>query len=300
MFDSKNIQQLDLNLLKVFECMYQQQNMTQAAKSLHLSPSAVSHAIKRLRLSLNDPLFVRQGQKMLPTSACERIAPQLIDTLIRLRQILQQCGEFEPSISQQTFKIAIHDTFEALFLPKLLTSMQTEMPQVNLVSSRLKREETSRQLASGEIDIVIDVALSKSAPINHFKLSSGAFCILINSNHPLVNCLNKQNYINAQHVAVSTRATGKVIEDITFLQQGITREVKVRCQNYQTAKLLIKQSNMLLTLPIMMAEQLCDDTVIMLPLPIPLPLIESHLYWHENSNEDDAMVWLREKVKAIF
>ena len=300
MIDSKNIQQLDLNLLKIFECMYQQKNMTQTAKTLHLSPSAISHAIKRLRQNLNDPLFVRQGQKMLPTAACQRIAPQLIDTLIRLRQILQQCGEFNPLTSEQTFKIAIHDTFEALFLPQFLSSMQSDMPQVSLISSRLDRDETSRQLASGEIDIAIDVALSKSDPIKHFKISSSPFCVLINRENPLINSLNKQSYIKAEHVAVSSRATGKVIEDIAFLQQGITRKIKIRCQTYQTAKLLLEESNMLLTLPNMMAEQLCDDKMVMLPMPISLPPIESHCYWHENTDKDDAMIWLREKIKTLL
>lgn len=300
MIDSKNIQQLDLNLLKVFECMYQQQNMTQTAKALHLSPSAVSHSIKRLRNSLNDPLFVRQGQKMLPTAACQRIAPQLIDTLIRLRQILQQCGEFNPLTSQQTFKIAINDTFEALFLPQLILNMQADMPQASLISSRLNRDETSRQLASGEIDLAIDVALSKSDPIKHFQVSSSPFCVLINRNNPLLSCLDKQKYIDAEHVAVSSRSTGKVVEDITFLQQGITRKIKIRCQTYQTAKLLLQESNMLLTLPIMMAKQLCDSKMVMLPIPLTLPPIKSHLYWHENTNEDDAMIWLREKAKTIF
>ncbi|WP_351125611.1 LysR family transcriptional regulator, partial [Shewanella sp. T24-MNA-CIBAN-0130] len=76
--------------------LYSEQNMTLASKSLFITPSAVSHAIKRLRLVLNDPLFVRQGLQMQPTAACQRMAPQLISALNRIRQILQQCGEFDP------------------------------------------------------------------------------------------------------------------------------------------------------------------------------------------------------------
>ena len=95
MIEANKIQQLDFNLLKVFESLYLERNMTTVANILFISPSAVSHAIKRLRLVLNDQLFVRQGQQMQPTPLCQNIAPQLIETLGKLRQILQTCGDFE-------------------------------------------------------------------------------------------------------------------------------------------------------------------------------------------------------------
>ena len=92
--DIKHIQQLDLNLLKVFQALYQEQNMTRAADVLHLTPSAVSHAMKRLRETLGDPLFKRSQNKMMPTPACQRMAPLIIDNLARLQQILQQVSLF--------------------------------------------------------------------------------------------------------------------------------------------------------------------------------------------------------------
>jgi len=61
--------------------------MTRAAEVLHLTPSAVSHAMKRLREALGDPLFKRSQNKMMPTPACQRMAPLIIDNLARLQQI---------------------------------------------------------------------------------------------------------------------------------------------------------------------------------------------------------------------
>jgi len=68
--DKRTFHQIDLNLLKVFESLYLEQNMTKTAAALHITPSAVSHAVKRLRELLQDPLFVRQGSSMQPTPAC--------------------------------------------------------------------------------------------------------------------------------------------------------------------------------------------------------------------------------------
>ena len=79
MTDNKRIHQLDLNLLKVFKTLYAEQNMTRTADLLHLTPSAVSHAVKRLRFALGDELFVRSQNKMVPTPACQRIAPAIIE-----------------------------------------------------------------------------------------------------------------------------------------------------------------------------------------------------------------------------
>lgn len=66
---------IDLNLLRVFEAVYREQHVTRAAASLSLTPSAVSHAIHRLRIRLNDQLFVRDGKRMVPTPQCLLMAP---------------------------------------------------------------------------------------------------------------------------------------------------------------------------------------------------------------------------------
>ena len=78
----------------MYESIYQEQNMSRAADVLHITPPAVSHALKRLREYLCDPLFQRSNNRMLPRPACQRMAPQIIDNLTRLRQILQYWGEF--------------------------------------------------------------------------------------------------------------------------------------------------------------------------------------------------------------
>ncbi|WP_440877118.1 LysR family transcriptional regulator [Thalassotalea sp. PLHSN55] len=300
MITAKNIQQLDFNLLKVFECLYLERNMSLAAKVLFISPSAVSHAIKRLRLVLGDELFVRQGQLMQPTPACQRMAPQLLDTLEKLRQILQTCGDFNLAETTQTFKFAIHDALEPIVIPKIHKLLAAQAPYAKAVSGKIVREDMSRQLATNVIDVAIDVALPLKKPINHFKLSSDHFCILMSSQNALADHLDKTSYLRAQHIAVSNRTTGIVVEDLALLQQGINREVSIRCQGYQAAKEVVKNSDLLLTLPSLIAEQLRDDGLVVVPLPFNLPKIATHLYWHQNTEQDDALIWFREALKQMF
>jgi DNA-binding transcriptional LysR family regulator len=300
MIEAKNIQQLDFNLLKVFECLYQEKNMSVAAKILFISPSAVSHAIKRLRLALNDELFVRQGQLMQPTPACQRMAPQLLDTLDKLRQILQACGDFDLSSTTQTFRLATHDALEPIILPKIQQCLAQHTPYAKLTSSKLIREDMSRLLSTNQIDIAIDVALPHKSPINHCNLSSDHFCVLVSKTNPLALRLDKQAYLSAKHVAVSNRASGSVVEDLALLQQGINREVNIRCQSYQAAKEVVKTSNYILTLPSLIAKQLIDTDTVMSLMPLNLPKVETHLYWHQNTEQDDALKWLRSTIQSIF
>jgi len=300
MIEAKHIQQLDFNLLKVFECLYQERNMSVAAKQLFISPSAVSHAIKRLRLALNDELFIRQGQLMQPTPACQRMAPQLLETLSKLRQILQACGDFDLTQTSQTFRVATHDALEPLILPKIQALLAIHTPQASFTSSKLIREDMQRQLATNQIDMAIDVALPLKSPINHLKLSSDHFCLLLAKQKHTKGEMTQSQYLAAKHIAVSNRSSGAVVEDYALLHQGINREVNIRCQSYQAAKEVVKSSNYVLTLPSLIAQKLVDEHLIIQPMPFDLPLIETHLYWHKNTEEDDALKWLREKIQEIF
>ncbi|MFD2165282.1 LysR substrate-binding domain-containing protein [Thalassotalea euphylliae] len=295
---SKDIQKLDFNLLKIFESLYVERNMSATARALFITPSAVSHAVKRLRNTLNDPLFVRQGQQMKPTPACERMAPQLIDTLTRLKQILQQCGEFSPETTEQTFKIAIHDALEPLIIPVLVNQIAPLVPKANLTSVALNRELLARQLSSGEVDLAIDIARPMKSPIQHSKLSQDDFCVLASSTH--VEAISRRQYLASQHIVVSSRPSGRVIEDFALLQQGINRDIRIRCQSYQAAVDIVEQSALLLTLPKLIASKYLSERTVMFSLPVSIPASETHLYWHEHTVENEALSWMRSQITSVL
>ncbi len=295
MADHKKIQQLDLNLLKVFEALYAEQNMTRAAQSLFITPSAVSHAIKRLRGTLDDLLFERKGQLMLPTPKCERMAPRLIETLHQLQHILQQCGEFDPQETTQSFSIAVPTSLESLFVPKIYFKIAPLIPKATVSFINLKRDHISRQLAFGEVDVAIDVSRPVKAPVLHRKLSGDPLVVLAsNAFHP--QKLTQQAYLDGDHVTVSNRPVGRVLEDFGLLEKGLNRNIKMRCQNYQTASDIVASTNLLLTLPSVYAARLINPETHILPVPFEIPTIETHLYWHETNGRDEAMMWLREQI----
>lgn len=320
---ARQFQQLDLNLLKVFEALYIEQNMTAVAQTLHITPSAVSHAVKRLRSALHasyssrqatgfvadkskqDPLFVRKGQQMQPTVLCQRIAPKLIANLQQMRTILQQGGQFDPLTTEQTFTIAIPNALESLFIPALYQQLAPKLPHAQFACINLQREHIARQLATREVDLAIDVARAIESPIMHKKLSSDPLVVLCRSaSGSGRQALQLADYLEAKHVVVSHRPIGRVLEDFALLQQGHNRRVSLRCQNYQTARDIVVQSDMLLTLPSLLARNLITpdyaDTLTCHPLPVDIAEIETHIYWHDTAGEDEAMRWLREQIQQLF
>jgi DNA-binding transcriptional LysR family regulator len=228
------------------------------------------------------------------------MAPVLLELLEKLRQVLQACGDFDLATTAQTFKVAMHDAIEPIVLPKLQLIVAEQTPNASLASIKLNRDDMHRQLANHQIDMAIDIARPIKKPINHAVLSSDHFCVLMKKDHPLKNKLNIDTYLLAKHAAVSNRATGTVIEDIALLQLSFNREVVIRCQTYFAAKEVIKNSPFLLTLPFMVASQLLDETLIARPVPTTMPAIYQHLYWHQNTDKDDALMWLRNIIKTIF
>jgi len=270
--------------------------MTRTAEVLHLTPSAVSHAMKRLRHALEDPLFQRSQNKMLPTAACQRMAPLIIDNLTRLQQILRQWGEFEPLSSEHVFRIGMHDALEPTILPKLSEILSRSAPNVGFASIKVERNNLSRELSSGHIDVALDISMSIKPPVRQYKLWSSSFAVLMRKDHPLRKSLDKASYMSCQHISVSNRPQGMTMEDTFFQQLGLERDTSIRCQNYFAAGKVLKSSNQLLTVTKLMADQLLDDDLCIADVPYALPSFSTSIYWHEHTEQDAALAWLRSRL----
>ncbi|HFD3972449.1 TPA: LysR family transcriptional regulator, partial [Klebsiella quasipneumoniae subsp. similipneumoniae] len=83
-----DLKKFDLNLLVIFECIYQHLSISKAAATLFITPSAVSQSLQRLRQQLNDPLFVRVGKGMTPTTASVNLHYHLQQNLEQLEKTI--------------------------------------------------------------------------------------------------------------------------------------------------------------------------------------------------------------------
>lgn len=296
-----NLGKLDLNLFLVFDTIYHEGSLTQAAVKLNLSQPAVSHALGRLREHLGDALFTRQARRMVPTPYARALAPAVRSALHSLQAGLQGPQAFAPEQAERSFVVGMSDVMEALALPALMADLQTNAPGVTLHSIRVERHEMAAALRSGRVDLVADVALPCEPDILNTRLMLDRLVVVARDDHPALDDapLSLSTYLGATHVLVSARRKGLGIEDFELSRLGLRRRIGLRCRHYFAACCVVSRTDLLLTVPEQYArlsqphfEHQWHD------FPVSQPQLDAHLYWHASADADPTNVWLRERVIA--
>lgn len=312
---SKNpLAQLDLNLLRLFIYIFELKNLTHTAEALHLSQSAISHALGRLRQALGDELFYREKGELHPTLYAKRLYPTVKQSFENLEQIFQtnhvlsdnELGEMAQQ-SFATLTIAMHDEIELIVFNKLVSQIHQVLPNCQITSSRLNRSALAHELKVGQLDFAIDVARVVDSEIVHQPLLRDEFVLVLyapNFAAELANepTITQAQYFASQHITVSSRRLGLSIEDSLLSKAGWQRQSKIRCQHYATAFQLLKQDKLLLTLPRQLATTFLPPAQgwQILDLPIALTHIELHGYWHQQQQVDPLYGWLRQQIFSAF
>lgn len=289
------LSRLDLNLLRVFDCVYRERHLGRAAAGLHLSQPAVSHALARLRRQLDDPLFRRQGRLLAPTPRAEQLAPRLSEALASLEAILRPERGFDPARELRRVRLAMADEMELMLLPPLLKQLRRVAPEALLSSVRIERSELKTDLAAGRLDLAVDLAQPLQG-LRHAPLFEDRYCIA--SARP--QRISAAQYRKAAHVAVSSRRSGPAMEEFELGRLGVERRVLLRCQSHEAAGRAVADSELLLTLPRTQGQWLRERFGLhLLPLPLRLPAVQGHLYWHPAYEDEPANRWLREQLLSL-
>jgi DNA-binding transcriptional LysR family regulator len=298
-----DIRKLDLNLLVVLEAIHAEGNLTRAARRLHLSQPALSHALARLRETLDDPLFLRQGNRMVPTARTQRLIGPLHEALGLITESIQEGARFDAARSRQEFRLGLRDVFEATALPRLFTQLATEAPGVRIASVRAERRELETDLVNGRLDVALDVLLPLSPDIRREPISQDRFVIVARKGHPGLRRgkITLDRYLTATHLLVSSRRRGAGFEDQELARLGHERHIVMRCQHYFAACRVAEGTDHLLTMPAqyaVLANKGLDTQLV--EMPVVIPALDVYLYWHESRDNDPANRWLREKVTAVL
>jgi DNA-binding transcriptional LysR family regulator len=291
---------IDLNLFRVLDAIYTHGGVSAAARVLHLTQPAVTHALRRLRDHLGDPLFVRQGNRLLPTDKVRAMMPSVQAHLKGLLASTHTQPIFDPSQLQMEFVIGFRDILESIALPRLMASIGTEAPGVRVVSRRVAADDVERDLGTGALDLAVDRPLRAGERISHRRLLVETLAVVMRRDHPLAHQLRRSDYLAAQHVTVSPLGESSAL-DTLLGQNGMFREVRMVAQHYFSACEIAAASDLLLTVPKAYADHLAALLPIALqPLPVRIRAIPILAYWHDSKEDDQAHRWFRERlVKSI-
>jgi DNA-binding transcriptional LysR family regulator len=302
-----HLSQVDLNLFVVLEAIYREGNLTRAGQQLNLTQPAISHALKRLRDLLQDPLFVRQGPHMVPTPFTRNMIEQVRQALQILEANLSQSRNFVPEHTRRNFHLAMWEYVEALVLPSLLRRLMRAAPGMSITTSRVKRRDLETELASGSVDLAVDIPMTMSDRIRHKWLLKEPFVVIARHGHPAIaGELDLDTYLGQRHIQVSSRRYGPSLIDIELNRSGLRRQIFLRSQHNHAACMVVSNTDMLLTLPERHAQLLntglgnTGPINRVHPFPLQAPRLEAHLYWHESVENDPANRWLREEIENVL
>jgi DNA-binding transcriptional LysR family regulator len=290
-----NLSKVDLNLFIVFDAIYTEANLTRAGQIVGITQPAVSNALSRLRETFNDPLFVRTAQGMVPTPMAQNIIGPVRNALQLLRVSVQESRIFNPLQANKTFRISMTDLIEAVILPPLFQRLWRQAPAVQIESFLAKRRETTKELAAGRIDFAVDAPLNTDPQVRHVKLLEDRYVCAMRKGHPLAkDKISLDDYLSLTHIHISSRRSGLGLVDLALGKMGIQRKIALRSQHYLMASQVMQQTDMAMTVPESFAHRHGLHAV---DLPVnDVPAQETHLYWHESTDQDPANRWMREQL----
>jgi len=304
---SMNFRQFDLNLLKVFDAVMAERNLTRAADRLAMTQPAVSHALKRLREMLGEELFVRQAFGVRPTLKAETLWPEVRSALAGLEQLLA-FDEYRASEQEHVFRIAMADATAALLLPGLVAQFEELRALANVQVLPLTTRDPRSLLEQGEADIAVGYFPAAAATLRgqgtqaailQQRLYDSEYVCVMRKDHPLAaeGALTLDAFCSAQHLLVSFsgRPFGFVDEALAALQRG--RRIMLTVNQFFTAGRIVAGSGLLTVLPRAFLEVTgYQSELVARPLPLVVGRIQVDMLWHLRSEGRRADGWLRERI----
>jgi DNA-binding transcriptional LysR family regulator len=297
---------LDLNLLRVFDAIMTEQNLTRAASRLAMTQPAVSNALRRLRDALNDELLIRTAHGVKPTPRAEALWPAIRHALSELEEAIAPEQNFDISNAQTTFRMAMADATATLWLPALVRSIEREAPNLTIRMVPLTTREPRPMLLRGDIELAVgffpgvttQLAAGQGvsvSPIRHEQLYAGSYACVMRKNHPLADKeLTVDAYCSAKHLLVSFSGRANGLVDEALARVGRERRIMITVNQFFTAGRVVATSDLLTVLPRhLIASTGITGSLITKDLPFDLPKVHIDMLWHERDTRSPAHKWLR-------
>ncbi len=290
----------DLNLLTVFRLLMEVGSVSKVAVRIGITQSALSHALNKLRIQFDDPLFTKTSQGMQPTLRATEIYHAVKEPLERLTDALQQTQEFDAKTSQHTFILGTSDYFEKLFLTKIIHYFTRHAPKVKLQCITCNEQDLTKELR--EVDFIF--GRFARPPENLYKktLWQDSFVTLVNKNHPRIKQgeISLAQFIEEKHVLISPTGTGSSFVDRELTKLGLKRNVTVTSRLFSTPIEIVQSSDMITTMPRRLASHCTDlNKVKLINTPLSLADFEMNMLWGPVKHQEPAHQWFRKTIVAI-
>lgn len=291
---------IDLNLLRIFDAVMTERNVTRAAFTLHMTQPAVSNAINRLRLTLKDPLFMKVQGGVLPTQRAELLWPPIRDALARIAETLER-NEFDPARSEAVFRLAMSDYVADQVIRPLFVEQQMVAPNIRIHLHPYSLDNTATLLDKGEVDMAAGVYSNFGSSLRTLPLETLTYVCAMRKGHPLLSLprFTLDDFLRARHLVVSLLGTAALI-DHELAAHGYKRNAVLTINQFALAPRLLAETDLICVVPVN-AVRNSPHSHQLEAIEAPFPLIPRtvNLIWHERSDNLPSHRWLREEILKV-
>lgn len=249
MLNEIDLFRIDLNLLVLFATVLEERHVARAAKRLHLSASAVSHGIRRLRETFNDPLFLKQPKGVVPTERALAMAAPVAQILAQVRQIVATSDRFDPQRSKRRFVIGAPDALAVVALPSVLSAISKGAPGVSVGVIDMLPADTIAALDARTIDVALYPLEEIPARFAARFLYEDDFIIAARSDHTLGKRPSLEKYCSARHLLVSRTGDPYGFVDAALEKKGYSRTIALTVPSFMFALSTVAATDLVATLP---------------------------------------------------
>jgi DNA-binding transcriptional LysR family regulator len=296
-----NINDLDLNLLRLFDMVYRLRSVSRAAEALNLSQPAASQGITRLRLKLKDALFVRAPGGVRPTPRADRLALIVQAAMASIEEALNEGERFDPTRSQMTLRLHLSDIGEARFLPDLMASLHEEAAKVKVLSFPLPHGEIAGALDSGVIEFAIGF-LPSTRGTSKTELLRDRYAVLIRAEHPLIAGRRGRTFSATELERLEYVAVRSHSETLRILEQlGLQDRLRLTSSHFLALPAIVRRTDLAVVMPLDIARGFAAGggyAVVETRLPDSEFIVSLH--WSKRFESDPAHRWMHALLLRLF
>lgn len=293
------LHRIDLNLLVVFEALMLEGSVAGAAVKLNKTPSAVSHALARLRDQVGDPLMVKVGGRMQASPFALRLIEDVRPILGSIKRVLKLPEPFEPASSERIFRVAC--PVASKVLSDVVKSIQVDAPNVSIEWLSAPREVYAA-VSEGLIELA-HLGGERSLPdgLDEAEMPPLDFVSFVRDGHPAISNWGPEAWRQYGHVQVAIG--NEVRSPVDASQQAALsdRRIGALISEFAGVGPLLAESDMIATLPTMiMAWDMQTYGLKPMPAIFPVPSFRARFFWSSRTANDPASIWVRERVLNAY
>jgi len=291
----------DLNLLPIFAALMEERSVTRAAQRVGMTQPALSNALARLRLMMQDQLFIRERYGLQPTPIALELAPVIADALARLDDAVLGQQDFDPGNAERVLTIAPNGYVEFVLVPAVVARLQEVAPGIKLRLTPYGNDLAETGVVSGTTALVLGriVDPPDNLVVQHV-MDEGLACI-VRADHPEVgDVITREQFERLKHVNVVPPGRMRAGLFQALSQQQLRRDVAISVTNFFAVAEMVAVTNYCATLPRLICRRLAHDPrVKVLPAPVDLGTFPVEMAWHVRYRHDPAHRWLRSLIGDV-